>query len=132
MESRLGTEELLDIYALLHRYGHLIDAKEWSSLASLFTPDGILDFTQMGLANIVSGRQNIEQFYAELHQPAAHHCTNIEILATGADGQECTVRSKWFVPADSGGIRGGDYNDVLRRTEEGWRFERRQGTRRFG
>lgn len=132
MPSTLNSDDLFAIHGLLARYGHLIEARDFPALAGLFAPDGILDFTEMGIPAVISGRNEIQAFYTGVQHPAAHHCTNIDVVSIGDDGQECSLRSKWFVPDGDRGVRGGDYYDTLRRTEEGWRFLQRRGTRRFG
>jgi hypothetical protein len=125
----LTADDILEIHALLARYGHRLDGRDWEGLAALWTEDGTLDFTPIGLDRLHTGRAAIAAFYGSAHHPLAHHCTNIDIHEK--DG-EVRVHSKWLVPRADGTVGGGDYHDVVARTPEGWRFKLRVGTPRPG
>ena len=127
----LATGDILEIHALLARYGHRLDGRDWEGLASLWADDGTLDFTPLGLDRTFTGRAAIAAFYSSAHHPLAHHCTNIDVVG-GGDGDEATVHSKWLTPRADGTCGGGDYHDVVVRTPDGWRFKLRVGTRRPG
>ena len=125
----LSADDILAIHALLARYGHRLDAADWTGLAELWAEDGTLDFRLLGVEQTYTGREAIAGFYSSAHHPLAHHCTNIDVVER--DG-EVHVHSKWLVPRRDGTVGGGDYRDVVARTTDGWRFKLRIGTPRPG
>ena len=125
--------DLILIHQLLGQYGHLVDAKDWDRFAELFTDDAILDYTGVRAPEVLHGRAAIEDFFRSANHPSAHHVTNI--VVTEEEG-EVRVHSKFFAPYtrpshDPRRWYGGDYRDVVVRTEDGWRFARRACTARW-
>ena len=71
--------------------------------------------------------------YADANHPSAHHVTNIVVFEQ--DG-EVHVRSKVLAPYtrpthDAVRWYGGDYDDIVVRAPDGWRFRRRVCTGRW-
>src|SRR3954453_12951169 len=117
------------IHALLARYGLPLDSGDWQGLAALWSDDGTLDFMPLGLDRTYTGRAAIAAFYGFVQHPLAHYCTNIDVVER--DG-EVHVHSKWLTPRADGTVGGGDYRDIVVKTEEGWRLNLRVGTPRPG
>ncbi|HVD29825.1 MAG TPA: nuclear transport factor 2 family protein [Mycobacteriales bacterium] len=129
----LGTRDLLMIHQLLAYYGHVVDDRYWARFDELFTPDATIDYTRAGAATVHSGLEEIRAFFADANHPSAHHVLNI--VVTPSDG-EVRVRSKFFVPYTRETHTpkrwfGGDYDDIVVRTDEGWRFVFRRCTGRW-
>jgi uncharacterized protein (TIGR02246 family) len=119
-----AAEDLEEIRKLLARYCFAIDAKDATAFAALFTEDGVFDFK---LAPPVQGREALRQFVAGI--PAdRHHVTANEIIEL--DGDRATVRAYALVTKESPPVLStmGEYEDVLRRTAEGWLFAHRTFT----
>jgi 3-phenylpropionate/cinnamic acid dioxygenase small subunit len=129
----LGTHDLLRIHQLLAYYGHVVDDRDWARFDELFTPDATLDYTRAGASAVFTGLDEIRAFFRDANHPSAHHVLNI--VVTESDG-EVRVRSKFLVPYTRETHTpkrwfGGDYDDVVVRTDEGWRFAYRRCTGRW-
>ncbi|VVE25767.1 nuclear transport factor 2 family protein [Pandoraea terrigena] len=117
--QRLADE--LEIIQLRGRYCDLLDSKRWREFVDLFTEDGVFD----GIDRVV-GKQDIFRFFSEVVPTIAdgfwHFCTNGTVMIDGdhAEGRIAMLylsfgQGRSFVSA-------GHYDDVLVRTERGWRF----------
>src|SRR3954468_1423591 len=125
----LSSDDILEIHALLARYGHRLDGGDWQGLAALWSDDGTLDFMPLGLDRTYTGRADIAAFYGSVQHPLAHQCTNIDVIEGGGGGDgDVHVHSKWLTPRADGTVGGGDYRDIVVKTESGWRFKLRVGT----
>ncbi|MGH2727172.1 MAG: nuclear transport factor 2 family protein [Actinomycetota bacterium] len=123
--DRLAIDDLLDAYAAA------LDTKDWGSLRTLFTPDAIVDYTEEGGVR-GSIEDAITWFQTTLASFTAsqHFVTNRRVKV---DGDEASVHAYIFsplgVPSGDGALTlvfaGGFYEDVLRRTADGWRFAAR-------
>jgi 3-phenylpropionate/cinnamic acid dioxygenase small subunit len=116
--------DMLEIHQLLARYGHAIDDRDWTAFAVLFIPDAVIDYTQVRAPEVLHGIDDILEFFRVVNHPSAHHVTNIVVTET--DGV-VRVRSKWFAPYTRATHHpnrwaGGVYDDVVVRTEDGWKF----------
>jgi hypothetical protein len=120
---------------LVVEYCHFVDHGEASKIAGQFTEDGIWTSRE----NTMSGRNEIEAGFrrreAATRRRSRHVCTNLlvrvldENTAEGVvyltlyrhdDPDESPVR-----PSDIPDIVG-EYRDRFVRTDEGWRFQRRE------
>jgi uncharacterized protein (TIGR02246 family) len=117
----LPADEILAIQKLMADYNHVVDRLDGEGFAALFVEDGSL---QRGL-DVTSGRDALRMFAAGLPDGVRHLLTNVSI---DGDGNDATARAYvqiWATPAMAGEarvLRSGIYDDVLRRTDEGWRF----------
>ena len=112
--------EILQLYAL---YGHVMDDRDWARLDEVFTPDCVFDATAMGVP-LMEGLKAIEEISASSPMaPVAHHVTNVLVERVEAD--RAAVRAKAIGIYAKGRAFSGDYRDELRRTEHGWRIQRR-------
>jgi 3-phenylpropionate/cinnamic acid dioxygenase small subunit len=111
-----------DIQRLIYLHGHVIDDKQWDRLDEVFADDA--SFEIEGTEISMSGFAAIDEFMRRITHPLAHYSTNVLIdLEDGAD--VATARVKIFAPRANGTSAVGTYNDVIVRTEKGWRFQRR-------
>ncbi len=125
--------DVIAIHQLLGLYGHLVDAGEWERFDELFVPDAELDYTGVRAPDVFRGVEQIRAYFAGANHPSAHHVTNIVVVER--DG-EVHVKSKFLAPYtrathDPVRLYGGDYDDVVVHTADGWRFRRRVCTRRW-
>jgi hypothetical protein len=108
---------------LLSRYGHVVDARAWPELTSVFTGDATLH-TEDGSAR---GLAEIQAYLEAVDARRSHHTLNPVLKVDGA-----TVRA-WsrfiLIEADATSL-GGDYIDELTNTPAGWRISARRITRR--
>jgi 3-phenylpropionate/cinnamic acid dioxygenase small subunit len=121
----MAIDDLLDAYA------SALDTKDWTTLRTLFTPDAVVDYTQEG-----GVRGSIDDAIAWFEKTLAnftasqHFVTNRRVKI---DGDSATVDAYIFsplgVPNGNSGLTlvfaGGSYEDVVRRTPDGWRFAAR-------
>ena len=123
----LTTDDRLAIHDLLALHGHL-DAGALDRLGELFTDDVVYDLTPLG-GTVLEGVDEVAASARELgvNSPVAHLVTNIVI---DEPGDEVTARSKFLGVRRDGSVGSGVYDDVLRRTPEGWRIARRRVTLR--
>jgi 3-phenylpropionate/cinnamic acid dioxygenase small subunit len=119
--------EIVLIHQLLGRYGHLIDAHDWDAFGELFVEDASIDYRSSTGRIERSGRDAIVEWFRGVAHPAAHHVTNIVVAdEPDADGR-VAVHSKFLAPYtraehETKRLYGGDYHDLVVRTDGGWRF----------
>jgi ketosteroid isomerase-like protein len=123
------TRDVTEIQQLIALYGHVADG-ELDRLDDVFTEDGVFDAgaTSGGVHLGVEAIRAFFQREAPPHPPS-HHATNVYAYE---DGGTVRVLSKWFaVDKQTGGLRSGDYRDVVVRTGAGWRIAERVVVRRW-
>lgn len=121
----ISVEDRLAIHELLAQHGHLVDAGEFDRMHEVFVADVVYDLTAFGLEPVL-GREALCELALKLgdRNPVGHHVTNVVI--TAADGDRVEVKSKGIgINADgtSGSVV---YDDVVRRTADGWRLVHRR------
>ncbi|HLU91844.1 MAG TPA: nuclear transport factor 2 family protein [Pedomonas sp.] len=130
----LSLQELSDraeIQDLIVRYAHAIDDQNWDALDAVFTPDAIIDYTEVGGPR--GPYPEIKQYLAETlprFSPYQHLSTTTRLEI---DGDKARARTILFNPMtiEHEGQRqmffvGLWYNDELVRTGEGWRIAHRR------
>lgn len=123
----LDTHDLVVIQQLMAHYGHLVDAREFGRLGEIFSDDGVFDVSahqagrHEGLAAVIA-------FFERASHPLAHHSTNLYVLE---DAGRVRAWSKYAVPSEGGRMFGGDYQDLLVHTPNGWRIRERIVTARW-
>ncbi len=123
----LDTHDLVAIQQLMAHYGHLVDAREFRRLGDIFSEDGTFDVAahragrHEGLAAVIA-------FFERATHPLAHHATNLYVYEEAGSTR---ALSKYAVPSEAGRMFGGDYQDVLIRTANGWRIQERIVTARW-
>ncbi|SDS41699.1 nuclear transport factor 2 family protein [Actinopolymorpha singaporensis] len=120
----LTTEDRLAIHELLALHGHLVDDGALDRLGEVFTDDVGYDLTPMG-GETLNGIQAIRASALDLgdRNPVAHLVTNVVVAEH--DG-EVTARSKFLGVRRDGSVGSGVYEDVVRRTPDGWRIAHRR------
>ncbi|MFF2850300.1 nuclear transport factor 2 family protein [Streptomyces sp. NPDC058001] len=118
------------IHRLLFDYAHHLDMNHPEEIAALFTEDCYVaygpDFGAEGRAAYRETLGGIGSFFAA----TSHHVSNI-VVDFGPDLATATVRSvlyAWhrYVKDRPDGHFFGQYHDELVRTDDGWRFARRE------
>ncbi len=125
--------DVVMIEQLLKKYGHIVDAHEWDRFGELFTADCALDYTRVHAPKVFHGIEEIQEYFRAANHPAAHHVSNIWVELV--DGEH-RVKSKFFVPFTRETHTpkrwyGGDYDDVVVRTLDGWKFAHRACSERW-
>jgi hypothetical protein len=123
----LDTHALVAIQQLMAHYGHLVDAGAFGRLGEIFSEDGVFDVSAYQ-AGRHAGLSSVIAFFERASHPPAHHATNLYVYE---EGGEVRARSKYAVPAADGRMFGGDYEDTLVPTPNGWRIRERIVTARW-
>ena len=118
-----------EVRELLARYCFALDGHRLAELAALFTPDGVWQ-SHRGAA---TGPADIEALLRRVAPDPATGAVQRHLntsLVIDLRGDRATVRSYYAVirPGQDGDPAVallGDYDDVLVRTDAGWRFTRR-------
>ena len=125
--------DLVLIHQLLGRYGHTIDQGRWDEFADLFVPEASIDYQGGSGRTIVQGRDEVVAWFrsVEAANPPAHHVTNIVVDDQADPAGRVDVHSKFIAPFTRPQhvprrLYGGDYHDVVVKTDLGWRFAHKQ------
>jgi hypothetical protein len=126
----LSTADRLEIHELIGLHGHLADDRRFAELGLLMTEDGAYDITDFGLG-VVRGLPALIRLFEEApgDQPRGHHVTNVLVTADPASADRATVRSKGLAVMPDGRADTVTYQDVVVRTDAGWRIELRKVVR---
>ena len=123
----LDMHDIVAIQQLMAHYGHLVDAKQWARLDEIFSEDGVFDVVAYQ-AGRHEGLPAVIAFFERASHPLAHHSTNLFVFE---EAGVTRARSKYAVPSEAGRMYGGDYEDTLVRTTNGWRIKARVVTARW-
>jgi hypothetical protein len=123
VSDRLAIQEVLGLY------GHLIDDRRWDDLDQVFTSDAVYDATDFGQPITHSLAELLTHWKADLRiHPLAHHATNIVVTEEADD--TVRVRSKGIGIGPRGRVGSVTYDDIMVRTERGWRMSFRRAVLR--
>ena len=122
-------EDRFAIMDLMARYSHLVSDRRYEAFGLLYTEDGGLVDADgargRGPASMATYVRASQEGWGPFKQVTVNQVIEI-------DGDDATGRSDYFiVRRDDGEIRvhvAGRYDDVYRRTPEGWRFVTRSIT----
>lgn len=119
----LAVEDRLAVTELIALHGHLVDAGELDRTHEVFTPDVVYDLSDFGQGEVV-GLAALTRAALALGaaNPVAHHVTNV-VVEEVAEGR-VRVRSKGLGIMADGSCGSVTYEDLVVRTEAGWRIRR--------
>ena len=107
------------------------DQREWTALAALYTPDGVVVRPN---GQRLEGREAIEAAYAggAPDRVTRHLCTNLRVDVDDADSAHATT-TVLIVSGTRGDeanvtYRPGEFADRFVRTDEGWRIAERRAS----
>lgn len=126
----MDTRDIVDIYQLEAFCHHAVDFDDQSLLPLVFTEDARFDGRLCG-GPLCEGLDAIMAFFAlgKPPHPAAHHMTNCWVRE---EAGRVLVKMKWMVPAPGAGrLVGGDNDDWVVRTDDGWRIKERIARLRY-
>lgn len=114
----MDAADRLEIHELITRYTHILDNRLWDDLDKIFLPDSVVDSgPTLGVFN---GIEEIARFWFDYTHPDGHHALNVLVEEELPDGTVKVLTKGFF--ARPGGLNGGDYHDIVRKTDNGWRF----------
>jgi hypothetical protein len=121
---RMNIEDRIAITDLINLHGHYADDGDLDGVDALFTEEAVTDLSSVGGAERVD-RAGIRAraLNAGDKNPVANLVTNIVLSPIGPD--EVHARSKGLVIRADGGAGSVTYEDVVVRTEQGWRISKR-------
>jgi uncharacterized protein (TIGR02246 family) len=123
-------EDLFEIQQLFIDYGEHLDAGDFDAYSQLFAEDGEVVLGPMGRA---TGRAAIKELMARQLSDrvgTTFHIVSSPRVAVAGDSATATVMWSVAVTGDDGLARlsmVGHHIDVLTRTSDGWKFQRRTG-----
>jgi len=130
--ARLQRLEDIDaIWRLCQEYRRHLDERNFAAYSRLFVDDGVW----IGNLGSATGPAEIEQLLIrtlERHEdPAVRHLHLVDNPVIEVDGDRATAESTWvYISRDFSDNPVlsliGHYKDVIVRTGEGWRFQRRE------
>ena|SRR5579871_3883815 len=126
----LETKDIVEIQQLESLLQHAVDHPDQSLFHLVFTEDAVFDGRGCG-GPVFEGIEAIKGFFAlgKPPHPPAHHTLNCWVHE---EGERVMVKQKWLIPNPVSGIFiGGDDNDWVVRTDDGWRIKERVATLRF-
>lgn len=123
-------EDRLDIGDVLVRYATGIDRRDWPLFRTVFAPDCVLDYGQIGQW---TGVDAVTDAMEAMHAQAGHtmhRMTNHAVTLAADRASARTYVDAYVMSADNAaGVNAvGIYDDELVRTAEGWRIQRRRFT----
>ena len=119
-----------DIAEVLVRYATGIDRRDWDLFRTCFADDVVADY---GDAGRWDSAEALTAFMVDAHAGMGHTMHRLSNLAITVDGDRATSRTYvdavLMAPDGGSGLNPiGYYDDVLVRTEQGWRIQRRTFT----
>lgn len=136
MLSQQEISDRLEILDLLARYCAAIDSRRWDDLDAVFTPDAVIDYSEMGG---IRGSLGEQKDFLDANLPAFagfQHLVGSTVIDIdyAADADTAAVRSICFNPmvvADEKQVLfcGLWYRDEIVRTPQGWRIRSRHEDR---
>ncbi|MEU8228380.1 nuclear transport factor 2 family protein [Actinoplanes sp. NPDC048967] len=126
----LSADDRLEIHETIALHGHLSDAGAYERFDEVFTPDLVVDASDLGRAPLPApdpSRPRLDMYVAASHRlgaagPLAHHVTNTVVRE---DGDGARAWSKGFAVNQDGSVASFTYEDELVRTGPGWRIRHR-------
>jgi SnoaL-like domain len=126
----LDTKDIVEIQQLESLLQHAIDHPDQSLFPLVFTEDARWDARGCG-GPLLEGIEAIQALFAlgKPPHPPAHHTVNCWVHEK--DGK-VMAKLKWLIPNTSNGqFIGGDDNDWVVKTGDGWRIKERAAVLRF-
>ena len=137
MLSLQEISDRLEIEELLVRYSHAVDTQDWDAFEEVFTPDAVIDYTEMGgprggvgatraflesaMPRFVSYQHLVSNTVIDVDGDRARArtiCFNPMVLPQGEDEPHVFFCGLW-------------YRDQLVRTDVGWRIADRYEERSY-
>jgi len=125
----VNVTDRLEIHEVLGLYGHLIDDRGWDDLDQVFTADAVYEASDFGQPITRSLAELLTHWKSDMRiHPLAHHATNI-VVTEDVDGT-VRVRSKGIGVGPRGRVGSVTYDDIVVRTDAGWRMSYRRAVLR--
>ena len=131
LEARLRRlEDLIEIHQLFIDYGEHLDSGDFEAYSQLFAEDGEVLLGPMGKAK---GREGIKELMVRQLSDkvgTTFHIVSSPRVRLDGDSASATVMWSVAVTGEDGMARlsmVGHHLDVLSRTSEGWKIQRRKG-----
>lgn len=128
----LEVKDIVEIQQLLNHVHHIIDARDFPSYQLVYAEDAVYDLSYRnlppvkGVAAIVElGSASYKRDFSHL---VGHHATNIYIYED--ENGVVRAKSKVLCVMADGSSTSADFNDVIVKTDKGWRIQQRVASTR--
>ncbi|GLY00406.1 MULTISPECIES: nuclear transport factor 2 family protein [Actinoplanes] len=114
-----------DVTAVLYRAARAMDSRDWDLLADCYAPDARGDYTNAVAEDRDAILASARGFLGTL-DATQHLVGNVEVTV---DGDTATTHATFIaqhVRAGGHFLMGGNYDDTLRRTADGWKITNRR------
>lgn len=122
--------DTLEIQAVLNRYASSLDGRDWSRLATCFTPDAVADYGVLGRHDGFAAIEGLVRGVLGKLDASQHFISNHEVDLDGNTAKSrCYLQAQHVKRNTEGGdnyLVGGIYLDDWVRTDSGWRIQSRQ------
>jgi hypothetical protein len=126
--SQQEISDRLEIQDLLINYSHALDFRQWDEFDHIFTPDAVIDYTEMGgpRGDLVSTKAYLAKAM-QLMATYQHMVATSKVTITGdtATGRTICHNPMTLIEGNQLFWCGLWYRDEFVRTEEGWRIKDR-------
>lgn len=112
---------------LIARYANLNDAGRWTEAADLYAKDGRMSRPTAPDLWIIGRDAILKAFFARPARTTRHVCSNVVIDVIDAD--HAVGESAMLLFTGEGPPKVGSFHDRFVRTQAGWRFAERRGSR---
>jgi hypothetical protein len=119
----ISTNDFFELQKLVWFYTYIIDEQCYSQTLEVFTHDFVFDATAVGGPRTQGMADTVAYWRSAPAESILHHASNI-LVREQADGT-ARVSSRSLVILRSGAVSPAVYEDVARRTLQGWRIAER-------
>jgi hypothetical protein len=91
----MNANDILAVQRLMSLYGYVIDERQWSRIADVFTDDVVYDLTDVGLG-VARGIDAVRDLWTSpsTYHPLAHHVTDVSSTRVWTGPFGCDQRSQ--------------------------------------
>lgn len=120
MSDSCRCEDLRAIFALQAQFCQLCDLAKWDEMRELFVEDAVLHV----FGKDYRGQDDIMRFISRRH--LGKHMLSAPHIEIDGDEARVVVDHTFYRYPDLALFGAGVYKDILRRTDDGWKFARRE------
>lgn len=124
----MNSRDEVEIIGIINLYAFMVDSQQWSLFDQVFCVDVMADF---GGGAVWEDRDSFKRDFVAVHTPfdSTQHMTSNHVVRVRAEQAYCVsyVHGRFIRKVEGGHLfeSTGWYDDLLVKTEEGWRISKR-------